>query len=146
MARSPLFRPFSKSQQRDLLRRFTEHDVVGGTDIIHENDEGRGLFVVLSGELEVLKGESTALATLRTGELFGEMALIRKSPTTASVRALTPSTVLFLGREYVQRMVDGVPAIKQYLETLTEDREMDTQLTLGEVDEEDEDGSIVIMI
>ncbi|MCP4447301.1 MAG: cyclic nucleotide-binding domain-containing protein, partial [Myxococcales bacterium] len=28
MARPPLFRPFSKAQQRDLLRRFTEHDVV----------------------------------------------------------------------------------------------------------------------
>ena len=47
--------------------------------------------------------------------------------------------------QVVQRMVDGVPAIKAYLETLTEDREMDTQLTLGEVDEQD-DGSIIIMI
>lgn len=146
MARSPLFRPFSKVQQRDLLRRFTEHDVVSGTDIIHEHDEGRGLFVVLSGELEVFKGEDTPLATLRTGEVFGEMALVRQSETTASVRALTPSTVLFLGREYVQRMVDGVPAIKQYLESLADDREMDTQLTLGEAGDDEEDGSIMIMI
>lgn len=147
MARSPLFRPFSKVQQRDLLKRFTEHDVVGGTDIIHENDAGRGLFVVLSGELEVFKGEEgTPLATLKTGDIFGEMALVRQSDTTASVRALTPATVLFLGREYVQRMVDGVPAIKEYLENLTEDREMDTQLTLGDQDDEDDDGSIIIMI
>jgi cAMP-dependent protein kinase regulator len=146
MARSPLFRPFSKVQQRDLLRRFTEHDVVAGTDIIHENDAGRGLFVVLSGELEVIKGEDTALANLRTGEVFGEMALIRDAATSASVRAVTPSTVLFLGKEYVDRIVAGVPEIRTYLESLTENREMDTQLTLGSVDEDEEDGSVVIMI
>ncbi len=147
MARSPLFRPFSRAQQRDLLRRFTEHDVVGGTYIIHENDEGRGLFVVLSGELEVIKGEGTSLASLRSGDVFGEMALIRGGVTSAAVVALTPATVLFLGREIVQKMVEGVPEIREYLETLTIDREMDTQLTLGEalVDEED-DGSIHIMI
>ncbi len=147
MARSPLFRPFSKAQQRDLLRRFTEHDVVAGTDIIHENDEGRGLFVVLSGEVEVFKGERTDLATLRSGDVFGEMALIRGGVTSAAVRALTPSTVLFLGREIVQRMVEGVPQIREYLESLTLDRELDTKLTLGEdVGEEEDDGSITIMI
>jgi cAMP-dependent protein kinase regulator len=146
MARSPLFKPFTKVQQRDLLRRFTEHDVVAGTDIIHENDAGRGLFVVLSGELEVIKGEDTALANLRTGEVFGEMALIRGGETSASVRAVTPATVLFLAKEYVDRMVAGVPQIRSYLETLTEDRELDTQLTLGTLTDEDDDGSIVIMI
>jgi cAMP-dependent protein kinase regulator len=146
MARSPLFKPFSKVQQRDLLRRFTEHDVVAGTAIIHENDAGRGLFVVLSGELEVIKGEDTPLATLRTGEVFGEMALIRETETSASVSAVTPSTVLFLGKEYVDRMVAGVPEIRSYLETLAEDREMDTQLTLGSVGDEEEDGSVIILI
>ncbi len=147
MARSPLFKPFSKMQQRDLLRRFTEHDVIAGTAIIHENDAGRGLFVVLSGELEVIKGaDDTALANLRTGEVFGEMALIRDTTTSASVRAVTPSTVLFLGKEYVDRMVAGVPAIRGYLESLAEDREMDTQLTLGTVADDEEDGSVVILI
>ena len=113
MARSPLFRPFSKVQQRELLRRFTEHDVAAGTDIIHENDEGRGLFVVLSGELEVFKGEDTALASLRTGDVYGEMALIRGGETSATVLALTPATVLFVGKDYVQRIVRGVPPIKE---------------------------------
>ncbi|MBS1123683.1 MAG: cAMP-binding protein, partial [Deltaproteobacteria bacterium] len=34
MATSPLFRPFNRMQQRDLLRRFTSHDVAPGTVII----------------------------------------------------------------------------------------------------------------
>ena len=53
MATAPLFKPFSRMQQRDLLRRFTSHDVAPGTIVINENEDGRGLFVVLSGELDV---------------------------------------------------------------------------------------------
>lgn len=144
MARSPLFRPFSSVQRRDLLRRFTSHDVAPGTDIICEGDEGRGLFVVLSGEVEVETG-GTPLATLRTGDVFGEMALLRGGPTSATVRAATPTTVLYLAREYVTRMVAGVPEIKAYLEALAGDRELETRLALGAAEDDDPD-SIVILV
>jgi CRP-like cAMP-binding protein len=134
MVTSPLFRPFSRTQQRDLLRRFTAHDVATGTAIIREGDEGRGLFVVLSGEVEVSStgpdGTPTPLAALRAGELFGEMSLIRGGPTTATVTAASATTVLFLARDYVERIVAAVPEIRRYLETLTETRELDTQLAM----------------
>lgn len=149
LATSPLFRPFSRPQQRDLLRRFTAHDVAPGTAIIREGDEGRGLFVVLSGEVEVASGGGaggaapTPLATLRAGEVFGEMSLIRGGPTSATVTAASPATVLFLAREYVERIVAGVPEIKKYLEALTEDRELDTQLALAPGDGEDD---VIILI
>ncbi|HEY0482198.1 MAG TPA: cyclic nucleotide-binding domain-containing protein [Kofleriaceae bacterium] len=136
MATSPLFRPFNRMQQRDLLRRFTSHDVAPGTVVIREAEQGRGLFVVLSGELDVSRrgadGEPVALGALRTGEVFGEMALLRNAPTTATVVAVRPATVLFLAREYVARIVAAVPEIRSYLEALAGDREIDNQLVLGE--------------
>jgi len=135
MATSPLFRPFSRTQQRDLLRRFTSHDVAPATVVIHEGEEGRGLFVVLTGECDVTRrgndGRPVPLAHLRAGDVFGEMALLRGGPTTATVTASRPATVLFLAREYVARIVAGVPEIKSYLEALAEDRELDNQLALG---------------
>ena len=137
MATSPLFRPFSRMQQRDLLRRFTSHDVAPGTVVIHEGEEGRGLFVVLSGELDVSRraaqdGAAVPLAALRTGDVFGEMALLRNARTAATVVAQRPATVLFLARESVARIVVAVPEIRSYLEALAEDREIDNQLVLGE--------------
>jgi CRP-like cAMP-binding protein len=136
MATSPLFRPFNRMQQRDLLRRFTSHDVAPGTVVIHEGEEGRGIFVVLSGELDVSRrgsdGRAVPLAGLRTGEVFGEMALVRNAATTATVVAVRPATVLFLAREYVARIVAAVPEIKSYLEALADDREIDNQLVMGE--------------
>jgi CRP-like cAMP-binding protein len=148
MASSPLFRPFSRTQQRDLLRRFTAHDVAPGTAIIRQGDEGRGLFVVLSGEVEVSStgdgGAPTPLAALRTGDVFGEMSLVRGGPTSATVTALSQSTVLFLGREYVERIVVAVPEIRNYLQALTENRELDTQLALQPGEEGEDD--VVILI
>jgi CRP-like cAMP-binding protein len=138
MATSALFKPFNRMQQRDLLRRFTSHDVAPGTVVIAEGEEGRGLFVVLSGELDVGRraadGASVTLGQLKIGDVFGEMSLLRNARTTASVVATRASTVLFLAAEYVARMVAGVPEIKSYLEALAEDREIDNQLALGEDD------------
>ena len=110
--------------------------------------DGRGLFVVLSGEVEVAKSSgdsSTPLATLRAGDVFGEMSLVRGGPTSATVRAATPTTVLFLALEYVERIVAGVPAIKEYLMALASDRELDTKLAMEtEYEELDEDSIILI--
>ncbi|HTM19762.1 MAG TPA: cyclic nucleotide-binding domain-containing protein [Kofleriaceae bacterium] len=143
MATNRLFRPFDRTQQRDLLRRFTSHDVAPGTDIIRQGDPGAGLFVVLSGEVEVVHtgedGARTPLATLHAHDVVGEMSLVRGGNATATVTALTMSTVLFLAREYVARIMAAVPDVRQYLEALSEDRHMDTQLALaGDEAEEDE--------
>jgi CRP-like cAMP-binding protein len=137
MGSSPLFRPFDRQQQRDLLRRFTSHDVAPGTPIIHAGDDGTGLFVVLTGELDVAAADGTPLGTLRTGDVFGEMALLRGGSTTATVTAARQSTVLFLARDYVARLVANFPEIKRYLEALAEDREVDNQLALGTSDEDE---------
>jgi CRP-like cAMP-binding protein len=142
MATSALFKPFNRMQQRDLLRRFTSHDVATGTVVINEGEQGRGLFVVLSGELDVTR-QNVPVGGLKPGDVFGEMSIVRNAPTAATVVATRPSTVLFLAREYVQRIVAGVPEIKSYLEALAEDREIDNQLALGE-DETPADERILI--
>jgi CRP-like cAMP-binding protein len=126
LASSPLFKPFDQKQQMDLLNRFEGHEVQPGTVLIREGEPGKGLFVVLLGEVEVLKteanGEERAVARLGTGELFGEMALLGEPLTTATVRALAPTTILFLGRDYFRRLVDALPSLRQYFEALAQQR------------------------
>jgi CRP-like cAMP-binding protein len=144
VATSPLFRPFSRVQQLDLLRRFSSHDAALGTTIIREGEAGRGLFVVLSGEVEVTKrdelGIEVPLATLKAGDVFGEISLVRGVPSTATVTAARPSTVLFLARDYFARLLEAVPQIRQYFEQLSVDRLLETRLLLqdDQIVEEDE--------
>ena len=152
LATSPLFRPFNRQQQMDLIRRFDGHEVAAGTEIIPEGASGLGLFVVLAGEVEVTKRQPATdtapevevpLARLRAGEVFGEMSLINNQPTSASVRAARRSTILFLARDYFQRLIQALPEIRRYFEELTERRGMESQLVLGsetiEVEEADTD-------
>lgn len=148
MATSPLFRPFNRVQQLELLRRFTAHDVALGTPIIRQGEEGRGLFVVLTGEVDVTKtddaGATTPLAHLRAGELFGEIALVRGGTTTATVTAARRTTVLFLAHEYFQRLVEAVPAIRTYFEEIAEERLISTARLVHGVEMIDEDEAVLV--
>jgi CRP-like cAMP-binding protein len=134
MQTSPLFTPFTKAQQSDLLRRFEGHDVEPGTEVIREGEPGQGLFVVLSGQLEVLAHAGTAtpvsLARLATGDICGEMSLLANQPTSATVRALTRATVLYLAREYVERLTAAIPEVRDYFQRVAVQRAQDNSLRL----------------
>jgi CRP-like cAMP-binding protein len=146
LATSPLFRPFSPQQRVDLARRFSGHDVAPGTPIIREGDPGRGLYVVLAGEVEVVKGDEpfeSTLATLRSGDLFGEIALIRGTPATATVRAARPTTVLFLAREYFERLIGALPEMRAFFENLTEERLRDAQVLNEDLLVEDDERVLI---
>lgn len=80
------------------------------------------------------------LATLKPGDVFGEISLVLEGPTTASVTAATACTVLFLARELFQRLVAAIPEIRAYVETLGDERMMDTRLVLSGTHVEEELG------
>jgi CRP-like cAMP-binding protein len=134
MQTSPLFTPFTKAQQSDLLRRFEGHEVEPGMEVIREGEPGLGLFVVLSGKLEVIANargkDPIALARLSTGDICGEMSLLANQPTSASVRAVTKGTVLFLAREYVERLTAAIPEIRDYFAGVAARRAQDNSLRL----------------
>lgn len=69
-----------------------------GELIFREGEQGRELYVVLSGEMEVQKrsdrGIDVRLALLGPGDWFGEMSIVDVQPRSASVRALAPSRLL----------------------------------------------------
>jgi len=127
LSTSPLFKPFDQKQQMDLMRRFEGHALDAGTVIIREGEAGRGLFVILLGEVEVMRrdgasGEDRRIARLGAGEVFGEMSLLADAPTSATVRAASATTILFLGRQYFQRLVQALPAMRKYFEELARSR------------------------
>jgi CRP-like cAMP-binding protein len=134
LATHPLFRPFDRAQRQQLAGRFSAHDAAPGTVLIREGEAGRGIFLILSGEVDVSKVDGDArvlLAVLKSGDVFGEIALIEHGATTATVTTSRHTTVLFLAREYFERLVQGVPELKTYFQQLAEERQMDTNLVLA---------------
>lgn len=128
---SPLFLSLEPSLRRDLLDRFSQHEVAEQTDLIREGEEGRGLFILVAGKLDVWakRGEQEELlAALHPGDIFGEMSLVFGEATNATVRAQTNSMVLFLDRDTFLRLLDRVPDVREYVLNLAEERRLNREL------------------
>jgi CRP-like cAMP-binding protein len=143
MSSSPLFQPFSRSDRRSLVQRFRARDVPTETVIIEEGDETDGLYVVLSGEVEVARG-GQVVARLREGELFGEMSLLRKTPALASVKASRHTSLLRLPREDFDALVLSHPQILVLVADLTEDRQRQAEAVLAGAAQVSEEGLLLV--
>ncbi len=86
-----------------------------GELIVVEGQTGNGLYVILSGNVEVLKGDvrenPKVLAKRGPGDVFGEMALLGEWPRTASVRALDSVQCLGIDRWVFLSQLERQPQV-----------------------------------
>jgi CRP/FNR family transcriptional regulator, cyclic AMP receptor protein len=104
-----LFGGLSDESLGRLATALPERKVEPGAIVVSEGDLSTEMFVVVSGELEVVKralDESTVrVALLGPGDWFGEMVIIDVQPRSATVRALAPSLLLSLTADQVDRLL-----------------------------------------
>jgi HEAT repeat protein len=86
-----------------------------GEVVVREGDEGDILYLVLKGDLKVLKGMGTGremrLATIAAADFFGEMALFDRQPRSASVLAESDTQLLMIEEATFTRIMKRHPAI-----------------------------------
>ncbi len=102
--------------QLDALSAFTFNKSFGsGELIVEEGHTGNGLYVVVSGEVEVIKGLETdrpqVLNRLGAGDVFGEMALLGEWPRTATVRAVDDVECLGIDRWVFLAQLERQPQV-----------------------------------
>ena len=89
--------------------------VATGSEVFRHGEMGDSLYVVESGQLEVVApdrstGELLRIAMLGPGDLFGEMAILGEGKRTATVRALSESLVLALSANTWKLLSSRFPA------------------------------------
>ncbi|MCP3162083.1 cyclic nucleotide-binding domain-containing protein [Myxococcus qinghaiensis] len=130
MNTSALFRPFNRKDRRTLVERFRARDIERGEVIIRDGDQTDGLYVLLSGEVEVHK-DGHLLTRLKEGDLFGEISLLQKTPATATVTAARHTTLLRLPREDFDALISSHPQILVLISELSDERLRRTEQVLG---------------
>ena len=109
--------PLLAGMRMPALELLAEEGVVKtfviGEDIVCEGSEGHSLFIVVEGDVDVIKhnglGHAVTLARLHAGTFFGEMCVVDPVPRTASVRAVTAVTAIEIKAATLHHLFQRMP-------------------------------------
>ena len=114
----PLFAGISHAQLQRIANGVKERTYDRGAAIVSAGEPGHGFYLIVEGEAEV-KRDGRTIRKLGPGDYFGELALIRETPRTATVVAKDPTTCLALTQWDFKGILDANPAIAiRLLETV----------------------------
>ena len=107
LRRVPLFAALSPVELKQVAGIAGEHFFVDGELIAQQGDPGDEMYIIVSGEIQVLvadEGTTAELARRKPGEYVGEMAIISQEPRMASLVAIGDMRVLCIG----QKQFEGI--------------------------------------
>lgn len=90
------------------FRNGEEISLDAGQILFNKGDAGSEIYIVRSGELQILDGNQV-FETIGPGGIVGEMALVDGSPRSATVRASAPSEVIPFNEKRFLFMVQQTP-------------------------------------
>lgn len=127
----PALSGLSHAVLEDLASRITLEKVPGGTAVVSQGEVGDRLYIVKEGEAEVVarneEGREEELAELNKNDYFGEIALLRDVPRTATVRAKGPLELYALEREDFQDLLGRSEKLKGAMTGTSDARYVETQ-------------------
>jgi hypothetical protein len=107
-------------------RTLVEEEFGPGATIFTQGDTGRHVYVIKSGNVEVVHtkpgGLSEVLKVLGPGDHFGEMALIGKAPRNATIRTVTPVRVFKMSAGNFAALYTTLPGVREQFTKAMETR------------------------
>lgn len=121
LRRLPIFAPLSALAIDRILAELTRLEVPAGAVLIQQGDVGDRFYVIAEGRVEVVR-EGFVVAERTVGDHFGEIALLRDVPRTATVTALTPLRVIAIERDRFLDAVAGHAQSRAHAEAVAAER------------------------
>jgi serine/threonine protein phosphatase PrpC len=120
----PLFKFLTYKELVRMTNLTTVRQYAPGEEIIQEGSPGEEMFVILRGKVRLHKGEAY-ITSLGPGAHLGEMALVDRSPRSASANAEEPSRLLSIKRKDFYEVIRKEPALSvkllwSFVQVLTE--------------------------
>lgn len=113
-----IFRTLREDNLKDLvsmlrLRKHAPDDI-----IIRQGDPGKNLYIILSGQVDVIDQEGISITKLHNGEVFGEMSLISGDLVGATIKVLEPTTILYIRGQDFLKVLNRFPSLQMYFARL----------------------------
>jgi CRP-like cAMP-binding protein len=112
LKRAPLFADLSRKELVQLARLSDDVEVPAGRVLCKEGTPGREFFVLVEGEVDVVKN-GRRVAALGAGDFVGEISLLEQTPRTATVTAKTPLRFFVLTPKEFQQVLDENPSVER---------------------------------
>jgi MFS family permease len=117
----PLFKPLPAPTIDQLASSLIPVHAAAGEEIIRQGEPGDRFYVIASGELDVFI-DGNHIGTLGPGEYFGEIALLRDVPRTATVKAEIDTELYALERDEFLSAVTGHAASAEAADAIVSSR------------------------
>jgi CRP/FNR family cyclic AMP-dependent transcriptional regulator len=119
IARIPFFAGLDAVALARVAARMRTRRFRRGEVIFHLGDPGDALFILVTGEVKISlpsdAGDEAIIATLRDGDVFGELALLDGAPRSATATALVVSQTAVLPRDAFRILIAEEPAVRDAL-------------------------------
>lgn len=115
LSKVPIFKDLNRREFRKIESILHRRSYAADECIVTEGDMGVGMYVILSGEVEIVhaadNGEEVRLASFSAGDFFGDQVLVDESARTASAVARTPCRAVGFFRPDLLELIERNPRL-----------------------------------
>ncbi len=123
---SPLFSSLTPVEREEILKRLRLHKIPEETILFEGGDLPKSLYMVKSGEVKIFtqnrQGKKTILATMRSGNTFGEIGPLFNKPRMATAKTTRPSELLELTKEDLETCLHKFPKLQSTMKEISSKR------------------------
>ncbi len=112
----PLFKGASDTFLKEVCVLLQSRVVTPGELIVKAGEEGKAMFFILRGELEVIAPDGETLGVMKEGDYFGEIALFTDHPRTATLKAINYCDLYSLNKHAFDYVIKRYPEISKKIE------------------------------
>jgi len=106
-----LFHGFNREEVIKIFSKGMTMRISKGETVFYKDTVGSQMYVVLGGTVGVFDNDKI-IAKLRTGDMFGEMAIVNQEPRSATVIAVEDSKLFVLSEDTFKRLLTKHVAIR----------------------------------